>query len=327
MRAHARLTVACLGLLLAACGGTGGSPASTPTAMPSPPATPTKATAPTTRPVPTPTSTPAPTPSVVDAQIDVGGVTRDYAVVTPPDVAGRDPLPLLLVLHGAEMTMGEIELLTGYDAIALDPGAVVVYPQGEKDPDDPHRPGYIWNSGQTDTGFDDVAFMTALMDRMEANYPIDPARVFIVGGSNGGQMAYRTACDLADRIAAVADVVGAMLVDCHPSAPVSVIDIHGTADNMIPIEGGGQGCSPIACPPLADTMDRWRQIDDCQGDPTVTTEGRVETTTFSSCADGTTVSFMKVDGGTHDWYSSDPNDRAVTWDFFMNDARPRPHLP
>jgi polyhydroxybutyrate depolymerase len=322
MRNQVRLAVACLALVLAGCGGGTATPASTPTAPRIGEATATVTTTPTVTPAPSsPTPTPAPTPTVTTAQIEVDGVLRDYIVATPPDVADRDPLPLLLVLHGATMWMDQMERLTGYDAMTLDPGAVVVYPQGEKDPDDPNRPGYIWNSGQTDTGFDDVAFMTALMDRMEADYPIDPARVFIVGGSNGGQMAYRVACDRADRIAAVADLVGALLVDCQPSQPVSVIDIHGTADDMIPIEGGGQGCLPMACPPLADTMLRWHDLDGCRDDATVTTEGRVETTSFSTCADGTAVTFIKVDGGTHYWYSSNPDDRAVTWDFFMSHPR------
>jgi polyhydroxybutyrate depolymerase len=304
-------------LVVAGCGGN--PPLATPllsapTALPAPSPVPTLTTS--------TTPTPAPAPSVTTAQIEVGGVTRDYIVATPPDVADRDQLPLLLVLHGAGMTMAGAEALTGFDAMSLDPGAVIVYPQGEKDPDEPGLgQGGIWNSGQTDTGFDDVAFLTALMDRMEADYPIDPARVFIVGGSNGGQMAYRVACDRADRIAAVADLVGALLVDCQPSQPVSVIDIHGTADDMIPIEGGGQGCLPMACPPLADTMLRWRDLDGCRDDATVTTEGRVETTSFSTCADGTAVTFITVDGGTHYWYSSNPDDRAVTWDFFMNHPR------
>ena len=265
--------------------------------------------------------TPVPTPVVATAHIQVGTLDRQYIVVTPPDVADRDALPLLLVLHGAEMTMGEAELAAGFDAMALDPGAVVVYPQGEKDPEDPNRQGYIWNSGQTDTGFDDVGFMASLIDGMEADYPIDPDRVFILGASNGGQMAYRASCELSDRIAAVADVVGALLVDCQGSQPVSVIDVHGTADTMIPIDGGGEGCQPMACPPLADTMARWRQIDGCTGDPTMNDDAFTVETTWTDCDGGTAVTFIQAKGKGHDWYTSNPDDRAVTWEFFMNHPR------
>ena len=58
-------------------------------------------------------------------------------------------------------------------------------------------------------------------------------------------MAYRAACELSDRIAAVGDVNGPLLVDCHPSSPVSVIDVRGMADTeYTPPEGGGTGCEP-----------------------------------------------------------------------------------
>ena len=246
------------------------------------------------------------------AHIDVAGLTRNYAVVAPPDVADRGPLPLLLVLHGAGLTMAKAELITGYDQMATDPGAVVVYPQGVNN---------AWNAGAKDTGVDDVAFISSVIDRMEAGYPIDANRVFILGGSNGGQMAYRFACEHPDRVAAVADVVGALLVDCNPTQPVSVIDIHGTADTMVPPEGGGDGCLPMQCPPLADTMERWRQIDGCSGDPSVTEDSHTIETTWTACQGGTAVTFIMAIGKWHEWYTSNPDDRAVTWDFFMNHPR------
>ena len=70
-----------------------------------------------------------PTPNAVTEHIDVGGMTRGYMVVTPPNVAEREPLPLLLALHGRTGTMYDAESIGGFDAMAVDPGAVVVYPQ------------------------------------------------------------------------------------------------------------------------------------------------------------------------------------------------------
>jgi polyhydroxybutyrate depolymerase len=274
-----------------------------------------------TTPTPNPTTPPSPTPVLTATRqtghIQVGSLTRDYLVVTPPNIADRDSLPLLLALHGWTQLMSDAERISGYDSMALDPGAVVVYPQGYGD---------SWNAGaccepaNTD-GVDDVGFLRALIDRMEGDYPIDPNRVFVVGGSNGGEMAERAACELSERIAAIADVIGTLLVDCNPSQPVSVIAIHGTADDRTPIDGGPTGCQDAPCPAFLDVMARWRQIDGCTSDPAITTEGTVETTTYSSCADGTEVTFITVDGGTHDWYPSNPDDRAVTWDFFMSHPR------
>ena len=332
MNVTGRIAVAVLALILVGCSGGSASPASlssTASATPSDPAasaTPSGSAA-----SATPSGSAASAaasavassarPTVTAEHLTVGALTRYYLVAVPPDVAGRDLLPLLLALHGAELTMRDTRSITGFDMMALDPGAIVVYPQGEKDPDNPHRAGYIWNSGQTDTGFDDVGFLAALIDRMEADYPVDPNRTFILGGSNGGQMAYRFACEHPERVAAVADVVGALLVDCQPSQPVSVIDIHGTADPWIPVDGGGFGCQPMECPPLADTMDRWRQLDGCSGDPTVTADTHTSETTWTDCNGGTAVTFIKAKGKGHEWYTSDPDDRAVTWDFFMDHPR------
>ncbi len=267
-------------------------------------------------------ATPAASPTVVTASIDVGGVTREYTVVTAPDVSNRVQLPLLLVLHGAEQTMWNAESY-GFDVAAMDSGAVVVYPRGEKDPDRPGRQGYIWNSGQTDTGFDDVAFVRALIDRMEADYPIDPNRAFVMGASNGGQMAYRAACELSDRIAAVGDISGTLLIDCQPSSPVSVIDLRGMADTIYtPPSGGGEGCIPLLCPPLADTQEAWRQIDGCTGDPTMIQIAPTSVETeWTACQDGTAVAFIRAAKADHFMDNVDFDFVSVIWAFLKDHAR------
>jgi len=299
-------------LVVAACGGN--PPLATPSPTPSPTPVPTASPAPSLAP------TPAPTPTVTTAHIEVDGRTRDYMLATPPDVADRDPLPLLFVLHGYTGTMNDAAAISGFNAMAMDPGAVIVYPQGY---------GQSWNAGAccepaNVDGVDDVAFISALVDRMEADYPVDPDRVFVAGGSNGGEMAERVACDLSSRVAAIADVIGTLLVDCQPSQPVSVIAIHGKADVRIPIDGGltdDASCQDAPCPAFADVMERWRQLDGCPGDPTVTADTYTSETTWASCDAGTAVTFITAIGKGHSSYTSNPDDRAVTWDFFMNHPR------
>jgi polyhydroxybutyrate depolymerase len=263
-----------------------------------------------------------PSPTVVDAHIEVGGLTRDYRVVVPPDVSAREPMPLLLVLHGAGQTMLDAESY-GFDVPAMESGAVVVYPRGEKDPLFPHRPGWAWNAGAADTGVDDVAFIKALIERLKAEYAIDSRAIFILGASNGGQMAYRAACELSDRIAAVGDISGALLVDCHPSSPVSVIDVHGMADTMTPPAGGGEGCLPKECPPLDDTQEAWRQVDGCTGDPTITTiaPDSVETE-WAACDDGTAVAFIRAGHTNHFMHGLQFDFPSVTWAFLKDHPRP-----
>ncbi len=320
MKVTGRITTGLLALTLVGCSG-GGAPSATPSSAGAS-ATPSSAGASATPPV----ATASATPTVTTGHIQVGSLTRDYLVVTPPDVAAHDPLPLLFALHGRTGTMYDPELIGGFDAIAMDPGAVIVYPQGY---------GGSWNAGTccepaTTKAIDDVAFIASVIDRMEADYPVDPDRVFVVGGSNGGEMAYRAACELSGRIAAIADAMGTLLVDCQPSQPVSVIAIHGTADVNIPIDGGltdDPSCQDAPCPAFAATMERWRQIDGCTGDPTVSQDAYTSETTWTSCDAGTAVTFIKAIGKGHEWYTSDPDDRAVTWDFFMHHPRSGPRLP
>ena len=318
MNARSRIVVAALWLILAGC--SGAAPASGTRSMEAASSTPTLS-APTVATTVQPTPAASATPNVVTGHMKVGDLTRDYLVVTPPDVAAHDPLPLMFALHGRTQTMHDAESIGGFDAMAMDPGAVIVYPQGYQG---------SWNAGgcctpATTDGVDDVAFISALIDRMEADYPVDPNRVFVVGGSNGGEMAERAACELSDRIAAIADVIGTLLVDCQPSQPVSVIAIHGADDVQIPIDGGvtdDPSCRRDApCPAFADVMERWRQIDRCPGDPSMTEDASTSATAWTDCAGGTAVTFITAKGKGHDWYTGNPNDRTVTWEFFMNHPR------
>jgi polyhydroxybutyrate depolymerase len=299
-------------LLLVGCSG-----GSAPTATPTP-----RAVGPAATPSAPATATPPATRTVTNAHIEVGGLTRDYRVVAPPDVSTRAQLPLLLVLHGAGQAIGDAESY-GFDLAVMESGAVVVYPQGKNDPLFPDRPGHSWNAGAADTGVDDVAFIKALIERLTADYPIDPNRVFVMGASNGGQMAYRAACELSDRIAAVGDVSGTLLVDCQPSSPVSVIDLRGMADTIYtPPSGGGEGCLPLLCPPLADTQEAWRRIDGCIGDPTMIQIAPTSVETeWTACQDGTSVAFIRAANANHFMDGLDFDFVSVIWAFLKDHPR------
>jgi polyhydroxybutyrate depolymerase len=279
-------------------------------------------------PGPVPSATPAATlaatavptdhlaPTVVSDVLEFGGQERSYRMAVPAVVPADSSIPLMLVLHGLTMSPINMEGVTGFDELATDPGVLVVYPAGYQ---------HSWNAGgccepATTDGVDDVGFIAALIDKLEIEYPIDPNRVFVVGGSNGGEMAYRVACELSDRIAAVANLIGTLLTACAPAHGVSVLDIHGTADTDIPYSGG-IGCQHVACPSVPDTMQRWRELDGCTGEPSITEDAHTVATTFAACRDGTEVTFIKAIGKGHAWYDHNPDDRAVTWAFFASHPR------
>lgn len=159
---------------------------------------------------------------------------------TLPDSDAR-PAPLVLVLHGLSATGPIQDAYFGFSKWAKGQGIITAYPDGTKN----SLGARFWNATNSCCDFenskvDDVAYLTAVIDDAIARYGADPRRVYLVGHSNGGYMAYRMACDRADRIAGIASLAGANWKDtsrCRPSVPVPVVQIHGTKDDNVPYAG------------------------------------------------------------------------------------------
>jgi polyhydroxybutyrate depolymerase len=237
------------------------------------------------------------------ATLEFGGLSRTYAVHVPPG----HPSGLVINLHGGASTGSAEERLTNFDAVADSNGFVVVYPDGID---------RNWADGRGASepdrrGVDDVGFLAALADKLRTQYGIDPGHIFATGMSNGSFMANRLACDRADLFAAVAPVSGTLgsKVACNPSRPVAVLEVHGTADPIVPFDGGSMrgrgGESDIVSAPAM--VQRWRTADGCSGEPAEDTlpgagDGTVvHRFTSAPCAPGTAVVFYQVDGGGHTW--------------------------
>ncbi|MCA9489206.1 MAG: alpha/beta fold hydrolase, partial [Myxococcales bacterium] len=102
-----------------------------------------------------------------------------------------------------------------------------------------------WNATDACCDFDgadvdDVAYLTGLLDELEASMPIDPERIVVVGHSNGGFMAWRLACEIPERLAGIASLAGATWLDaadCREEAPLSALQMHGTVDDTILYDG------------------------------------------------------------------------------------------
>src|SRR5207249_2869923 len=148
------------------------------------------------------------------------------------------PRPLVVVLHGAGATGGEVERRYHWDPLAEREHFVVVYPQGM---------GRRWD----DVGTRDVGFLRMVVVDVSARTSIDPRRVFVTGISNGGVMTYRAGCGLAGTVAAIAPVA-AWFPDCLPATPVSVVHIHGLEDEILSFEGGS------GTPPVPTGLAAWR---------------------------------------------------------------------
>src|SRR5262249_50831546 len=128
-----------------------------------------------------------------------------------------------------------MEDYTGLSRLSDRKGFVVAYPSAAGNP-------ARWNiAGRPGAAPDDVAFVDSLLDALEARLCIDPSRVYATGVSNGGGMVARLGCDLSDRLRAIAPVAGgySSLPPCKPARPLSVLEIHGTSDHIVPYAGRG----------------------------------------------------------------------------------------
>ncbi len=179
--------------------------------------------------------------------VTVDGQVRTYDLYVPPGL-GTEPVPLVLCLHGHG---GNADQMTGWSGrrapfrvfmdLADRDGFLVVYPEGLLSQDGKRG----WNDGRRDNRInptvDDVAFLDALITRIEQVFPVDPDRIHACGVSNGGFMSLRLATDLGDRVASVAAVVAALPAVPEgekPGPPVSVLFMNGTDDPLVPWGGG-----------------------------------------------------------------------------------------
>lgn len=235
------------------------------------------------------------------------GVARTFRVHVPPS-SGGDARALVLMLHGGGGSGRQFEEASSrMDPIADREGFVTVYPDGSGVLKTWNGTGCCGYAVQNDV--DDVGFMSALLDHLEAELCIDRDRVFATGMSNGAIMSHRLACELADRIAAIAPVAGTDLTSsCAPSRPVPVMQIHGTADGHVPW-AGGQGCGPaaVAFTSVPQTMEGWRMRNRCSAEMSSYLEqGDGSCAVYSDCDDGADVVLCSIDAGGHNWPGGDP---------------------
>ena len=268
--------------------------------------------------------------------LSVSGLSRHYIVHRPARRVGGNPMPLVVVMHGGFGSAAQAQRAYGWNALADAQGFVVVYPDGIS---------RTWNAGTccgpaARNQIDDVGFIDALIAEIERGTDIDGDRVYATGISNGAMMAYRLACELPGRFAAIGPVAGTMTVACTHATPTSVCHIHGLADQNVPFGGGiaARGFAKDARPPVASVIANWRTIDRC-GPVAARDDGPIHTETAQS-ARGESVTLITVAGAGHQWPGSRPpapravralgldppstalDATATLWQFFSAHRRP-----
>jgi polyhydroxybutyrate depolymerase len=282
------------------------------------------------------------------------GLERSYHVYFPPSYNNTASVPLVIALHGRGGNGESMILLTrgGFNKLADEYNFLVVYPDGidrgwndgrmkDEDTDRPHR-----------ENIDDVGFISALIDTMITEFNADPKRVYVTGISNGAILSYRLACELSEKIAAIAPVDGSIAQRyvslCSPGQPVSVLAINNVNDPLVPFEGG-EIVSRLPKARLGvvisveESIDFWVRNNNCSPVPVVveepdrdpsdgTTAKRKE---YYNHENGAEVILWSIDGGGHTWpggvqylpvwiigkTSREIDASQVIWEFFKRHTR------
>ncbi len=245
--------------------------------------------------------------------IRVAGQERSFLLHAPAPVPGRT-MPLLLVFHGAGGTAASMVRHTGLAGLAVARGYAVVHPEGVD---------RRWNDGRNNSATqDDIGFVRTLLDSLARQLPIDSTRIYATGISNGAAFAYRLACDLPGRFAAIAAVAGApaaaMEDRCGLAAPVSLIAFQGTRDPLMPYEGGTATVRRGQVLSARRTAAVFAALNSCPAqpvdvfEPDSATDGtRVRRTSYEGCPEGRAVVLYSIEGGGHTWPGGPPVGRLV----------------
>jgi polyhydroxybutyrate depolymerase len=243
-----------------------------------------------------------------------GERVRTVRVHVPAAYNGTAPWPIVLVLHGGMRNAKAAQASFGFDAKADAAGFLVAYPDGlpltEKE-EDRGRNFWAFADGTEQARADDVAFIAAAMAALELRLSVDRARIYAVGYSAGGMMAQRLGCELSGRIAAIASVAGTLeAAFCEPERAMPVLLLHGTADELVPMQGDG----PHGFQSVDFTVDAWLGLNGC--DPNVRElaalpdvmmkDGTLTSVaTYRQCKEGAELRLYTVLNGGHTWPGMD----------------------
>jgi polyhydroxybutyrate depolymerase len=241
--------------------------------------------------------------------ITSGGIARTFRTYVPAVYTGQEARPLVFQFHGSGGTSSSFQNLTNFRKVADTANFILITPQGTLFP----QWGFTdWNAYVEDSnGVDDVLFVQDMLDTLSKKYKIDTTRIYASGWSAGGYFSQYLGWKMGNRIAAVGSVSGGMtdstLLASKPPRPISLMEIHGTADANVPYNGGtsfGQVLEPV------DTVVQfWNNNAQINSLPTETDMPNTNTTdgctpkrlVWSNGKCGTEVQLIKIIGGGHGW--------------------------
>jgi polyhydroxybutyrate depolymerase len=238
--------------------------------------------------------------------LKVNGINRTYRIYIPDSYNGNVKVPLLFNLHGKTSSAQEQEQYGSFRKISDEQNFLLVHPQGLPD----NSGVNTWNVNDSEQNPSDIKFISKLIDVLAIEFNINTNRVYLAGLSFGGTMSYKLACELSEKITAIACVSGAMNFNqkavCNPTHIMPVMQIQGTADPIIPFDGSSSFMS------MNQIVNYWSGIDQCDSpSPDVYNVPNLVSNDQSTAKRNVykngnygVVELYKVLGGGHSWPGS-----------------------
>ncbi|MGD8859463.1 MAG: PHB depolymerase family esterase [Myxococcales bacterium] len=255
------------------------------------------------------------TPGTTMEQVDPEGFRSRTYQLHVPEGYDDTPRPLVINMHGFLNDGSQQSRISGMNALADEEGFIAVYPDGL---------GTLraFNAGDCcawdNPEQDDVAFIDQVIERVSQQVCVDRSRIYATGFSNGGFMAYRLACERSETFAAVASVSGVLGIpreDCDQARPVPLLHIHGTADLIVPYQGGSptgigliyQGTETPVFRSVEESFDTYLGVVGCDQTPFPGEQiGAVSCDIHRACTGGVELELCTIEGGGHTWPGGDP---------------------
>jgi polyhydroxybutyrate depolymerase len=273
-------------------------------------------------------------------------IEREFFVHIPRGaILGTAELPVVIAIHGYTSTATGFQAAHGLNRHADEHGYIAVYPQGSHFFADVGQGGAplitSWNDlaanqAQTAAGphcttdsihypcppecgectrcgwttcYDDVGFLTKLLDATLAEFPIDAERVYLLGVSNGAMMALRLGCERSSRFAAMTAIIGQLAPGyaCGPEADLPMLHLYGGQDETVRPDGMAGSIDGFIYTSAAETASTWASAMACETGPApwqneISEQAEFACTAYSNCAvtGHEIVGCMDPDGG-HVW--------------------------
>ncbi len=238
--------------------------------------------------------------------IQVDGIKRTYLINLPPNYYLRNNFSLVIAMHGGGGDAYQFEKSSLLTEKAEKEKFIVVYPEGRFK--NKFLPIRTWNAGSccaysVEADVDDVKFISKLIDTLIDKYKINKRKVYATGHSNGGMMCYRLACELSEKIAAIAPNSSTMVVTqtCNPQRDVPILHMHSILDENVPYEGGVVLRTGSPSPALDSVMNVWSIINDCTQKDTIRNDSLYRQIQWRNNMNNIEINYYLTMDGGHSW--------------------------